>query len=215
MNLPFTTEQFLEVFEKYNLSVFPAQIVLFILALTVTVLAFVKFRSAGVFTSAVLAAFWIWMGTVYHILFFAAINKPAYFFGALFIFQGILFIYEGILKKNLSFEFKFSFYSVTGLVFIVYALVIYPVLGYMSGHIYPKSPTFGLPCPTTIFTLGVLLLAVSRVRPYILAVPFIWSLIGATAAFKLGIIEDLGLLAAGVLTVVFILIRNRGISSTS
>jgi hypothetical protein len=212
MILPFTTEQFLEVFEKYNLSVFPAQIVLFILALTVTVITFVKFRSAGVFSSAVLALFWIWMGAVYHIIFFSGINKPAYLFGVLFIFQGTLFIYEGIIKKNLSFEFKFSFYSVTGLVFIVYALLMYPVLGYMSGHIYPKSPTFGLPCPTTIFTLGLLLLSVSRVRLYILAVPFLWSLIGASAAFKLGIKEDLGLLAAGIVTLVLIFIHNRKIT---
>ena len=215
MNLPFTTEQFLGVFEKYNLSVYPAQLVFFILALTVTILTFVKFRGAGKIFSSVLALFWIWMGAVYHIIFFAAINKPAYLFGVLFIFQGGLFIYEWIIKKNLSFEFKFSFYSVAGLVLIVYALLIYPVLGYLSGHTYPKAPAFGLPCPTTIFTLGLLLSSASRVRLYILAVPFLWSLIGASAAFKLGIKEDFGLLAAGILTLVLTIVRNKQIASSN
>jgi len=34
MKVPFTTEQFLSVFERYNLAMFPAQIVIMLLALS-------------------------------------------------------------------------------------------------------------------------------------------------------------------------------------
>jgi hypothetical protein len=37
----------------------------------------------------ILAAFWLWMGTVYHIGYFSVINKAAYLFGSLFIFESI------------------------------------------------------------------------------------------------------------------------------
>lgn len=43
-----------------------------------------------------------------------------------------------------------------------------PSLGVAIGHTYPAQPTFGLPCPTTIFTFGLLL----WVRP-----PVPWSLL--------------------------------------
>ncbi len=47
------------------------------------------------------------------------------------------------------------------------------------------------------------------VQWYFIILPFIWSLIGFTAAFKLGILEDIGLLVAGVVGTGMILARNR------
>jgi hypothetical protein len=91
----------------------------------------------------------------------------------------------------------------------LYSFVIYPILGYLFGHVYPKNPTFGLPCPTTIFTFGLLLWTDKIVPKYVLVIPSIWSLIGFVAALFLGIKEDYGLLIAGVLGSILILIRDR------
>ena len=98
------------------------------------------------------------MGIVYHLIFFTEINKAAYLFGAVFILQGILFLIFGVFQNQLSFKFHYGIYGWLGIMLISFALVVYPVLGYIVGHTYPSSPTFGLPCPTTIFTLGLLLL---------------------------------------------------------
>jgi hypothetical protein len=89
--------------------------------------------------------------------------------------------------------------------------MIYPTLGYFLGHIYPKSPTFGLPCPTTIFTFGLLLWTDVKLPKTILIIPFLWSLVGFTAALTLGILEDTGLLVSGVLGVGLILFRDRSV----
>ena len=61
-----------------------------------------------------------------------------------------------------------------------------------------RLPTFGLPCPTTIFTIGLLCFAVPPTPRSPLIVPLLWCLVGAQAAFLLGVQPDLGLIAAGV-----------------
>ena len=103
----------------------------------------------------------------------------------------------------------------TGIILVVFALVVYPLLGYASGHRYPFSPTFGLPCPTTIFTFGMLLMANKKFPVAILIIPFLWSIIGFTAAYHFWILEDTGLLAAGIIALPLILWRNRSFSKTS
>ena len=91
---------------------------------------------------------------------------------------------------------------------LLYGLVIYPVLGYFLGHRYPASPTFGAPCPTTIFTFGLLLWATSRVNWFYYMLPLIWSLIGFTAALNLGVREDIGLLVAGIAGTLLLAMRQ-------
>jgi hypothetical protein len=159
--------------------------------------------------SIVLSFFWLWMGIVYHLIFFSTINKAAYFFGALFIVQGILFTVWGVFKNSLSFEYQKSTNNIAGIILLLYALIIYPVLGYNLGHAYPYSPTFGLPCPTTIFTFGLLLFTNKKIPVYLLIIPLFWSVVGFTAALTLTIYEDIGLLIAGLTTFTFLLISNR------
>jgi hypothetical protein len=209
MKLPFTTEQFLFVFQQYNRAVWPMQIVLTLLAL-VAVFFGLRYRPFSTkLISAILAFFWLWMGIVYHILNFTIINPAAYAFGILYILQGALFLYAGWIKQSVSFRYRSDVYGLTGVLLILYALLIYPVLGYFLGHVYPQSPTFGLPCPTTIFTFGILLWTERRMPLYLLIIPIVWSLIGFSAALTLGIQEDIGLLVAAVVSSTMIIIRNK------
>jgi len=209
MKTPFSAEQFIEVFRIYNESVFPAQIILFAISLVVIYLVFKPTSISNKIISSVLAFFWLWMGVVYHLVFFTTINKAAYLFGAIFTLQSILFLTYGVFQTKLSFKFSFDIVGTTGLILNFFALVVYPILGYVFGHSYPSSPTFGLPCPTTIFTLGLLLLMDKKCPVAILIIPFVWSVIGFTAAFNFGIYEDTGLLVSGLLAVPMILVRNK------
>ena len=157
----------------------------------------------------VLSFLWLWMGIVYHLIYFAPINKAAYLFGGIFILQGLLFFYYGVLNNKLSFKFRFDIPGWVGALLITFALIIYPVLGYAFGHFYPASPTFGLPCPTTIFTFGILLWFDKKIPISILTIPFIWSVIGFFAALKLGVHEDTGLLVAGISGILMIALQNK------
>jgi hypothetical protein len=92
---------------------------------------------------------------------------------------------------------------------LLYALVIYPLLGYALGHGYPRSPTLGLPCPTVIFTFGLLLLTTSPLPSWLLAIPFLCGLVGFSAVWVFGILEDVGLLVAALLGAGLLLYRER------
>ncbi len=209
MQPPFTVEQFLEVFKNYNLMVFPMQIILYLISAVAIYVVIKRNSKSDKIISIILSFLWLWMGIVYHIIFFAAINKAAYLFGGVFVIQGILFLIYGIFQNKISFSFQKDKYGITGIALIIFALIIYPVLGYCFGHIYPSSPTFGLPCPTTIFTFGLLLLNTKKCPVVILIIPFVWSVIGFMAAFQFGILEDTGLLVASLVTVSLLIYRNR------
>src|SRR4029079_10799091 len=82
---------------------------------------------------------------------------------------------------------------------MLYALVGYPLIGYAIGHTYPAAPTFGVPCPTTIFTLGMLVWATPPRSRVVVVIPALWSVVALFAAIRFGMWEDFGLVvAAGV-----------------
>lgn len=209
MKLPFTTEQFLQVFRDYNLAVWPIQVLFVVTAIAIIYFLIKRKSYSDSFINGTLGFYWIWMGLVYHILYFSSINKAAIVFGTVFIVQGIMFIYFGLFKKELNYEYQAGLKGITSVLLFLYALIFYPLLGYSAGHIYPYNPTFGLPCPTTIFTFGVLLQLV-RISKKMFVIPVIWTVIGFTAALNLGVYEDVGLLVAGIVTVL-ILILNKNV----
>jgi len=199
MNLPFTPDQFLDVFKSYNLTIWPTQILLVVLALLMIFVLFKKNFYSDRLISIGLAVLWLWMGIVYHIIFFTRINPAAYLFGTLYVIQAGLFVYYGIITKELIYKYRNNAICIMSILFFLYALIFYPLLSYQFGHLYPSTPTFGLPCPTTIFTFGMITLMEDR-KKIIFIIPIVWSLVGFTAALKLGIYQDIGLLIAGVIS---------------
>lgn len=212
MQFPFTTKEFLDVFKTYNVSIAPLQIIFYLMGFTIVFLLFKKTENSDKVINSLLTFFWLWIGIVYHVIYFSAINTAAYFFGALFILQAIIFFIYGNISNKLLFRYNKSVYNYIGITFILYALIIYPVLGHILGHQYPYSPTFGLPCPTTIFTFGVLLFIDNKISIAVLIIPLLWSIIGFGAALNLSIYEDFGLLLAGLISFSLLVTHNRKIS---
>jgi hypothetical protein len=156
-----------------------------------------------------LALLWLWMGIVYHAMYFRSINPAAIVFAALFVAQAILFLWFGVARDRMSFHPLANAAGVTGALLLAYALVGYPALSYLIGHRYPETPTFGLPCPSTIFTFGLLLWAGPRVPRSLLIIPVAWSVIGTVGAVQLGMWEDYGLAVAAILTTAIVFVPAR------
>ena len=201
MQLPFTVEQFFGVFRMYNSAVWPAQVLLLLLAALALIFIALRRPWSGVAVSAILAVLWIWLGAAYHLAFFARINPVAYGFGALSIVGGLMFAWHGVIRRRLEFSFAKNLRAGIGIALLAFALLAYPIWATLAGHGYPELPTFGLPCPTTIFTIGVLALASGTSLRAVFTVPILWSLVGSQAAFLLDVKPDLGLLVAGVAAV--------------
>jgi hypothetical protein len=198
MNMPFTREEFFALFERYNVDVWPAQIVLNLLALCVLVLIHRGRPAGGRWIAGALALLWAWMAVAYHFAHFSAINPAAWAFGAVSLLGALSLAWVGVVQGRLVFARRGGIREALGGALVVFALLAYPSLGWLMGHRYPAVPTFGLPCPTTIFTIGVLLFATGPVPRSVLVVPVAWAAVGSTAAFALGVYQDLGLLVAGV-----------------
>ena len=212
--LSITLEGFLMVLERYNLSIWPLQIFAYIFGLLALFFSIKSTKYSNKIILAALSFFWFWNGIVFCPIYWAPTYKFAYLFGALFIIQGFLFLI-GAIKSNISIRFRANLYSIIGILFIIYAMGGYYLFGYFLGHVYPKSFPFGLvPCPTVIFTFGLFLMADKKFPKYYLIIPFICSLAGFLAVYK-GILEDIGLIIAGLLGTVLILLRDRNIKQNT
>lgn len=207
MQLPFTQAEFFDVFVRYNTAVWPLQVVFNAAAALVLLGLVARWRGAARSTLVVLAVLWLWVGVVYHGIFFRPINPVAVVFAGFFIVQAMLLLWAA--KSPIEIRVGWQWPNVVGAALIGYGLVVYPLIGhFVTGHQYPAAPTFGLPCPTTLFTVGVLLW-VHPLRVRLLVIPVLWSMIGFSAALRLGVYEDAGLVVAAIAGVAGILLALR------
>jgi hypothetical protein len=208
--LPFTTEQFLDTFGRYNQAIWPLQIVAYILGLVAVSLALRPTGLSDRMIGLILAAFWLWTGLVYHAVYFREINCAAVVFGALFVVQGALWLLVGVVRPRLAFRAHPDLGGLVGALFIAYALVGFPLLGLALGQSLPRMLVFGVtPCPVTILTFGLLLWTERPVPRLLLVIPLVWSLLGVSAAISLDVGEDIGLVVAGLLGTALLLWRDH------
>jgi hypothetical protein len=208
--LPFSHEQFVAVFAAYDLAVWPAQLVAYLLALAVVAALLRPSRGGSRVIGAALALMWVWTGIAYHATFFSAINRAAWLFALLFVMQGVLLGHAALRRPSLAFACVRGGAAWCGWGLLFYATVLYPLLGLWAGQRYPGLPMFGItPCPLTLFTFGVLLLAAPPLPCRLLVIPFVWSLIGGSAAWLLQVPQDWPLLLAGVTVAPALAWRDR------
>ena len=208
MNLPFTPDQFFGVFAAYNRAFWLVAVAVWIGSAATA--AFVWREPVG--RSRVLTHFlgilWMWNAVAYHAFLFTRINPAAWLFAGLFAVQAVLFFRTGTGRR-------LEYFSPTaplrwfGIGLACYALA-YPILNLALGHEYPASPTFGVPCPTAIFTIGMLLTARGELPLTLSVIPAIWGLVGGSAAVVLDVPADYVLLGAGVLLAVLLINRRTG-----
>jgi uncharacterized protein DUF6064 len=215
MALPFSRDEFLAVFAGYNDAVAPAQVFLLACGIGAAALALRPTRWSHRAIGAVLAGLWLWMGVEYQWRFFRTINPAATAFAALFVLEGVLLAWYAVLDSRIAFRAQRTRQGGFALALLVYAFAVYPAIGWALGHRYPAAPTFGLPCPTTIATLGLLLWTVDRPPVGVMVIPWVWALIGSVAAFQLGMGEDLGLLVALAISLWGWIAQRRRTASSS
>lgn len=209
--MPFTTEQFFEVFARYNQAIFPWQVIAVLAGVMAVALLWRDTRQATAGVLLVLAAMWLVNGVGYHWLHFAPVNPIARLFAVVFVVEALLLAWAALARPGLRLRPGGDLVSNLGLVCIGFAILIYPALGWLAGHRYPAVPMFGVaPCPTTIFTIGVLLQAPWREVRWLLVIPGLWAAVGGSASVLLGVPQDFGLLAALLLLLVIVVGRWRG-----
>lgn len=209
MNIPFTTEQFFSVFEKYNLMVFPFQWILILLGMFALFLIHSKYSSKNKLIGSFLGLLWLWTGIVYHIIFFTEINKLAFVFGGFFILQGVLILINTFLEDKLIFSFSSQAKNYFGYCFILFGLLIYPIISYFVQGTFSKTIVLGLPCPSTIFTFGFFMMAGNKFPKYLLIIPSLWAIVGVGAAIQFGVYQDFVMPIAAIIAGIMIFKTNK------
>jgi len=201
--MPFTHEQFLDAFAAYNTTLWPAVLLLWLATAGALVHWVRRGEAASRLLAGLLALHWGWSALAYHLAFFRPINPAASVFALFFLVQAALFLWLGVAWKRLRWRLDWSPAGVLGALLVVYGMV-YPALGLLFGLHYPRMPVFGVPCPTTLVTAGILLTAAPGSPRWVALVPILWTAVAGSAAFTLGIRADLALIAAGLLLIVHV-----------
>jgi len=198
-------EVFFKNVSAYNVSIFPMQIITLVVAVILTYLLFVR---PGAIVNKLIKVYFS-LTFVWFVFMFPFEGVLKITFGLLHLAIAIFFFIDIFTAKT---EFKFPETSGkrTFMLFLIFsAFALYPLIEYMSGHIYPKVLLFGVaPCPTVIFSLALLIGAVPKVGKIIfilLIFPAIFS--GLSVPIMLGVWADLLLLFTGVYGLIT-LIRN-------
>ena len=206
------TSELAELFARYNTAVWPGHLVAYTAGVgALVLLVWRPGATASRTVSGLLAVAWLWLGVVFH-GFYATDLDPVLggAYAVAFIAQAVLLFRAGVLHDDLAFTTGRGSAAVAGWASLAYAVVIYPLIGIGLGHGYPEAPLLGMaPCPTTIATFGLLLLARPPLPRHLLPIPVLWAVLGPLGAVPQGMIEDTGLFAVGMLAVTVIVVRDR------
>lgn len=207
--LPFTREQFFDVFAAYNVATWPAALIAYPLALLALSVASRGSPNAGRTVGSVLALMWGWVGLVYQGVFFSQINPISRVFAAAFLVQAVLFAWPALTRRGLEFGPRSNARTAAGALMVVYALVVYPLIGLLAGERYPAMPLFGVaPCPLLVFTFGLMLWAACA-RWWLWIVPLLWAVVGGSGALLLSVPQDWALPVSGLAALVVIVSDRR------
>ena len=209
MSIPFTTEQFFEVIANYNIAVFPIQILLVLAGIVCVAFLYSKKSYKDKIIGSYLGILWLWIGVIYHLVFFTVINPAAYIFGILFILQGLLILIETFRNERLKFNFKAEVMGYVAYFILIFAIIIYPILLYFLESSIYTTITLGLPCPSTILTFGFFMMTTTSFHKYLLIIPGIWTIIGTSAAFNFGVYPDYMMLITAIIATVYLFSRKK------
>ncbi len=96
---------------------------------------------------------------------------------ALAAIEALLLMTLGAAFGWFELRLRHGFWAVAGTSFIVYALLIFPLLNrYLEG--FDGYSSFGMPIPLILLTAGILFFTLDPRAPLVFAVPFVWALVG-------------------------------------
>lgn len=202
-------EAFLQLLARYNAAVWPLQLVAYALGLAAVVLAHRGTRASSRLVAAVLAVLWAWVGVAFNWTYFRGVSRTGAAMAVLFVLEALLLVAAGVASDRMRFAARSGARGIAGAVMALYAMVGYPVVELALGRGYPRTLPFGMvPCPTAVFTLGLLLWARPRAPWFVVVIPIAYALAGVVPA-AMGIVEDAGLVAAGIVSGAMIAVERR------
>jgi hypothetical protein len=193
-----SAEEFWTQVAAYNDATWPMAIAM---SAAATFLAYRVFVRPGATTDIWMKAFlsfaFAWNGVVFFLIYVK--NPISTFTGVpLFIIVSLLFAAD-IWAKKTHFQPPVAAWKRGATAFWIVLVFLYPVIGWLLGHLYPRTLLPVFPCPLTVFAIALVAAAAPKVdrKLFILLLP--WALVGLPKCFgALDCYEDCILFASGV-----------------
>jgi hypothetical protein len=207
--LLFSPRTYYRLFELYNATIWPAQILALALGLAVLVLLRRPNLHSSRLIAALLAVAWIVVAWAYFHLRYATINWIAPYFAIGFAVEGLLLLWLGVARSQLNFALTGRSGRI-GLGLYLIALLIMPLLGLIFGRSLLQAELFGLtPDPTAVGTLGLLLAARGRHVISLLIIPLVWCVTSAATLWAMGAPAAWVMIAAPIACVFALSLKAR------
>jgi hypothetical protein len=202
-------DQFFSMFARANAQVWPMQVVWYAAAIAAMAFAIRPFRGSSRLIAGFLAVYFLWLAIVFFAIYYSPLNDHSLAYAAMFALGGGLFLVAGVIRHDLEFRPKWGLLGMIGGTFMLYALA-YPAIDALTGHVFPAAPVFGVaPCPSAIFTAGLLLWAQPRMPMYVLVVPLVWLMAQSPAdALAMGVVADVARVPIGVVVTALLVWRD-------
>jgi hypothetical protein len=180
--LLFSARTYYRLFELYNMDWWPLQLVALALGAAILVLWRHGGERAGRTIAAILALGWLWVAWGFHWQRYASINLVAGYFALAFALEAVLLLWFGGVRGRLAPVPITRLQQGAGLGLLLFALLIFPLMGPLMGRSWTQAEMFGMaPDPTALATLGVVLFAGARPLWGLVPIPVAWCLVsGAT-----------------------------------
>ncbi len=208
--LLFAPRTYYRLFELYNAEIWPLQIVVLFAGAAILLLMRSRIAWRARLIAAMLAACWLWIAWAFHWQRYATINWAASYFAVAFAIEAALLLWIGLVRARLQFDSDQGVATRTGVAIFIFALLVQPLLGFLSGREWRQLEVFGVaPDPTVVATLG-LLLAANRIHWIALPIPLLWCLLGGTTLWVMNAADAFVLPVAAV--VVLLLASRRSVA---
>jgi hypothetical protein len=184
--LLFSPRVYWRLFEFANSSMWPLQLATLGAGLALILLAQWRPRRHGLWIALVLAVLWAFVGWAFLWNRYATINWAIAYVAPLFGAEALLLALVGVMRGGIDFDRR-GLTGRAGLLLATVGLLAYPLLPLLFGRPWASAEIFGIaPDPTAIVTLGLLLVARSRIVLLLLPVPLLWLLFSGLTLRTMG-----------------------------
>ncbi|WP_108882295.1 DUF6064 family protein [Anderseniella sp. Alg231-50] len=188
--LLFSLQAYIGLFEPLNTTLWPAHLATLALGLTVGLLVLKQGSVNNRLVWSMLGLLWIWTGSHFFFVQYAAINLAAGYIAPVFWLQGLLFAWFAAAPKCPDIRYTGTAAGRTAMVLYLFALIGYPAATLALGRSLDSVEFIGISAdPGVVATLAVLVLSHGSLTLLAWIVPLAWCALTGLTLWMLGSAE--------------------------
>lgn len=188
--IPYSAEVYHGLLAYYYQATSPAHLLALPFGFFIVVALSRHSRRGPIISQFVIAAFWVWVGAIFHGQYFVDLNWAAKYFGYAFVLQGLMIAVQTIFVRNLTYQPQ-ALTRVIGCSLVITGMALSPTIAAILETPISHAHLFGMtPLPLIMAMMGVLIVAYERIPLWLLGIPVLWTIWEALTAQTLGLWHD-------------------------